>query len=331
MASGGACYNMVIMAKRRNNDNPARRAAERAIARAKKPDNLISGKSFMSRRTREPPCYRLRQLSILPLVVDWIKAGLPDAEVARRIHMEGKLEEVSEHGLAQEVRTYRLKIMKPGEVAEKQLSKGMVDAMGATKRGLDELDELGALFREQTDMRALASGAMAQNYQIMQIIGEGLLKTAEEDIKESPGDSAPKKRKGPAFSAQLKGLMQANSQMVKDATALAKIEDAARKTLLTSAQVRSLLGLEDNTPRDSDSDIEGRLEDYTKRRFPGRKDLQDVMLDPEKRARVMSLYQRMSTDEHLLRDLEHRYDKDSPQPTTDALGVDSETPDEGPN
>jgi len=312
--------------KRASNDTPSRRAAERAIKKAKKPENLISPRAPLAREAQQPPAFRLRQLSILPEIVDWIKEGYPDAEVARRIHQEGFLETVQVHTLAQEVRTYRLKVLRPGDVAERQLSKGMVDAVGAVKRGLDELEELHALAIEQRTTRQKARASLDQNMQVIALIGQSLLNTMEEDVEAVAADRAEGKKiasaREPKLTAQLKALMKANSQMVKDAKELGKLESEARKTLLTSAQVRSLLGLENTGQFDTEEVVEQRLTEYVTRRFNGPADARKVLQDPQKRARVMRLYRRMITDEKLLADLEHKYPDGEPEQNDDPGVID---------
>lgn len=267
----------------------------------------------------------------LPDIVDWIKAGLPDREIARRVHGEGQCEDVTVHALAQEVRTYRLKVMRPGDVAERQLAAGMVDSMGAAKRGLEELDELDALYRGQDEDITMARACLQQNFEVISLIGQTLMEATIAEVDPEKPEPAKGKKK-PSFTVHLKALLKANSQMVKDIKELAKVRDAARKSLMTSAQVRSLLGLENTGQLDSETDIEARVETYTMKRFAGRADVQKVMLDPEKRARVMSLFQRMTTDPHLLRDLKDRYEDNSPDADDpDILDVEPDPSDEGPN
>ncbi len=247
--------------------------------------------------------------------MDWIKEGYPDAEVARRVQLEGFLEHVQEHTLAQEVRTYRLKVLRPGDVAERQLSKGMVDAMGACKRGMDELEELSALAVEQRMGRMKARARLEQNMEVITMIGQYLVEAAAEDVRltseRADQGKAPLKPREPKFNAHLKALLKANSQMVKDLEKVSKMEGEARKTIQTSAQVRAVLGLENTGQFDTEETVEQRITEYTTRRFAGPADARKVLQDPQKRARVMRLYRKMITDEKLLRDLEHEYPEDA--------------------
>jgi len=280
---------------------PAQRAAQRAIDYARKPPNISvrHGAARMKRRTTMV-AQRLRKLDILPDIVEKIKEGWPDSEVARWIHQEGKLAEVSEDNLRLEIRRYRTQVMSPTDITARRLPEGVIEAAHMVRQATDELAELGREIEEHRDILVKTRRLLSK-----------MLDTAEGN-GDGKGGGGPDKAIAdhvPNRAMEASGLapLEIRAYLTLCGESMGnyvKLVDSQRKLALTSAQVKALLHVETGEDHMETSEvIEARVVEYTKRRFAGRQDAQKVLGNPDSRAKVMALFQRAITDPKLHGDL----------------------------
>ncbi len=277
---------------------PDQRAAKRAIDALGKPPSISMRQSLADRENKGHNvmvAQRIRGLSILPEVVDRIKEGWPDSEVARWIHQEGKLKEVPVDLLRLEVRRYRTQVMSPTEVTARRLPQGVIEAAHMVRHATDEL---GELCREIEEHRGILDKAR-------KVLGKMMDTTTSEPKDDKPEAASEVPHRVLEAAGLSQEEVRAYLTLCGDGIgSYVKLVEAHRRLAVSSAQIKALLHVDTGSDRAETSEvIEARVVEYTKRRFAGRKDAQEVLSDPESRRKVMGIFQRVLADPKLKDDL----------------------------
>jgi len=254
----------------------------------------ISSRSAEARRKPGPKrgenaCQRIRKLPILTDVAQWIKEGYPAAEVARRIHANGFLEEVPFELLRQEVVRYVKDVMDPREaLAATQMSKLQAHAGAALESSVGELLELGDLYRMQKAMFCQTTGMEPG----LGTVGHGELVPVTTVALPTPkegGLEAPPQTHEAGLHA---GVRPKTFRDVRELLA------EMRQTLRIHGGLRERLGgLERAGPESERLTNEERVAGVVKSRFAGRADVQEALLDPRRRTKILGVLHRFLTSE----------------------------------
>ena len=254
----------------------------------------ISARSGEAKRKRGPvrgvnACQRIRKLPIFTDVVEWIKEGHSAAEVTRRIHANGFLEEVPFELLRQEVTRYVTNVMDPGEALDvRQMSTLQAMSGEALANSVGELLELGDIYRIEKVMLCQATGLRP---------GPGTVGSEE------PVGSDVVALPTPAEGG-LEGEPQTHEAGLHAGVRPKTFGDVRellaemRHTLRIHGSLRERLGgLDRGGPEGIKTTLEERLAGVVKSRFAGRADVQEALLDPRRRTKILGVLHRFLTSE----------------------------------
>lgn len=254
----------------------------------------ISNRSSEARRKPGPKPgvnagQRIRQLPILPDIVDWIREGFPAAEVARRIHANGFLEEVDFELLRQEVARYGKTALAPEEtLPERTLSALQVRHVGALESAVGELSELGELYRVEKLLLCEATGIAPSPG----TIGHEEYNPAQVALP-SPGEGGMDGDTEPTQAGLTNpGVRPKTFRDVRELLA------EMRQTLRTHGGLRERLGgLGGGSPDEQRASLEDRLNGVIKGRFAGRQDVQEALQDPRRRTKILGVLHKFLTSQ----------------------------------
>lgn len=241
------------------------------------------------RRPGEQACQRIRKLPILTDIVQWIKDGHSAAEVARRIHANGFLDEVPFELLRQEVVRYVKVVMDPADaLATQQMSSLQRQAGAILESSVGELVELGDLYRMQKAMFCETTG-MAP--------GPGTVGFGETVPKDTVALPTPTEG---GLEAEPRTHEAGLHQGVRPKTFrdVRELLGEMRQTLRIHGGLRERLGgLDSATPESQKLTLEERMAGVIKGRFAGRQDVQEALLDPRRRTKILGVLHRFLTSE----------------------------------
>lgn len=230
-------------------------------------------------------CQRIRSLPILTDIVEWIKEGHPAAEVARRIHANGFLDEVPFELLRQEVVRYVKDVMDPtSALSATQMSSLQQHAAQAMETAVAELTELGDLYRMQKSIFCEVTGMQP---------GPG---TIGADTEPPVQVELPEPKEGGLEGATKAPKAVATGLRPKDFKQVRELIAEMRQTIRVHGSLRERLGGLGG-PEERQATMEERLAGVVKGRFPGRMDVQEALLDPRRRAKVLGLLHRFLTSD----------------------------------
>jgi len=250
----------------------------------------ISDRADEAPRRRGPePGQRIRQLPILPDIVEWIREGYPAAEVARRIHANGFLEDVAHDLLRQEISRYAKAALAPAEVMNPtQMSAMQVRAAGALETALGELVELGELYRVEKALLCEATGVAPSPG----TVGAEELRDAPQVALPSPGEGGLDGDTEPTQAGTTNpGVRPKTFRDVRE------LMGEMRQTLRVHGGLRERLGGLGGGPEEQRATLEERLAGVVKGRFAGRQDVQEALLDPRRRTKVLGVLHRFLTSQ----------------------------------
>jgi hypothetical protein len=234
-------------------------------------------------------CLRIRGLPIVTDIVQWIREGHSSAEVARRIHANGFLEEVTYDLLRQEVTRYVKVVMAPGDaLAPAQMSPLQQHSAAALESSVGELLELGDLYRMQKQMLCVSSGLSPG----VGTVGHGEVQPPTTVALPTPGEGgleAPPQTHEAGLHA---GVRPKTFRDVRELMA------EMRQTLRIHGGLRERLGgLERGEDENRQATREERMSGVIKSRFAGRADVQEALLDPRRRTKILGVLHKFLTSE----------------------------------
>lgn len=304
------------------------KSVQRAIERTKPP--TISERAAATTRKAQVAS-RLRNLEIFQDIVTWLRQGMPDLEVARRIHEQGFLEDVPLRTVRQDVIRYRTEVMSPAEVAGGQWSTGVLQAAKQIEKGLDELRGLEGQYKEQCEDIARVTAFEMQFTKLVDRIVAPKEPSSEKAKQEVPTEAAadapapamadvdPMVRAlveaakmggddAPDIPAEVMGMTREDALLylvfagdaIRNWRGLLqernKMRDVARKILESSANIKDAMGLlHAEGPNESGTVIEARVTEMIMRKYPGDKKMQEAALNPERRARALAIVKKALT------------------------------------
>lgn len=316
------------------------KGVRRAIEKTKPPRTRPSISSRADEGSRQRPvAWRIRKLEILQDIVTWLKAGLPDTEVARRIHDQGFCEEVPLRTLRQDVQAYRTQVMSPAEMlaGHPTMSKGVVDAAKAMEEGVRELADLEQDYRECRKRLAQLDKIVGDFMELMDRVANYQnmlpLEDAPHDGNPVPAAAdaeAPVRKTGgawlvdelrqvwgfdkltwkPPAEIAVMNRTDAVKYLLLSGPAMGKVQGAMKEAnglvgkmtdiLTASANIKDAMGmLHHEGPTENTSVLEAELTQVVVRKYPGDLKMQEAFLDPTKRARALSVFKKVLTRRQL--------------------------------
>jgi hypothetical protein len=327
------------MPRKRKTDGPPRpkdskkpskgravKGVQRAIERTKPPKRpSISSKADQAKR-KPGVATRIRKLEILQDVTSWIRKGLPDVEVARRIHDQGFCEEVALRTLTKDVLRYRTEVMSPSEVlaGHPTMSKGVLEASKVIEEGVHELKSLEADYKELRErlhqQDKIINDFVTMMDRVCEYQSSAPAKAGEDPVPKTGGALLVDELRDawgfdkitwkPPAEIAVMNRADAVRYLLVSGPAMKRVQGAMKEAnvtvakmtdiLVASANIKDMMGmLHSEGPSESSGVLEAELTQVVVRKYPGDIKMQEAFLDPAKRAKALNLVKKVLTRKQL--------------------------------
>jgi len=276
----------------------------------------------------------IEQLPILPDVVTWIRDGVSNTIIANRIKQQGFFPYKSPETVRRMIWTF-INRMAPADVAAHKQSGAILRAAQEVGGGLDRLRLMASEYKRHTAVaNEYAAVVMEAASLVLRIRDQGYMAPAEAGEIDEAGDRVAAPRTGLELLKELRGVMDIQNEGValpseisamsredallylvlngpamknlsKAMDTLNKSAMAANDMLVSQVEVMEKLGLlAQDSGEQTEAAAEAELSIYVKARFPGNVLAQEALLNPDRREKITSLYEKLLTRPRLIEALE---------------------------
>lgn len=231
---------------------------------------------------------KVRRIPIIDDVYLWMKQGYPVSEIARLIHSQGFLENMNHKLLVATLAHLAQKALTPAELAAGRMPNHVLKALEKLQKGIQEVDEAGWLYQRQ---KQILEAGMRDILDILSLPPNWDLIPKKDIPKEE--EHLYRSARAIVINAQEAGAPEGMPLsfylMASDVYTKMLIHvEGLRKLLRTSVDIKLDLG--GDLDKQEETSNEARLAEFTRKHFPGKQVVYDVLSDPKSRRRVGNVF-----------------------------------------